>query len=190
MTDPEHLSLDELRAGLDRIRRAPVDSGPLEMIVRRPHTGERELPEQAELDPIEGLRGDNWSTRGSRHTSDGGAHPEMQLTVVCSRAIDLVAGSRARWAAAGDQLYVDMDLSAANMPPGTRLTLGSAIVEVTATPHTGCKKFVQRYGVDALRLFNSPEGRFLNLRGINSRVIRGGRIRVGDTVTRRPAGTG
>lgn len=178
--DPKHLSLSELEAGLDAIRNAPRDEGPLEMIVRRPAVGRREVLERADLDTGHGLDGDNWETRGSRMTPDGRAHPGMQLNIMGARAIALIAGDRSRWALAGDQLFIDLDLSGENLPAGTQLAIGTAVLEVTDVPHTGCRKFVERFGPDAQRFVNSPEGRRLNLRGINARVARSGTIRRGD----------
>lgn len=182
MTEIKHLTMAELEAGLADIRQSPKDEGVLAMIVRRPHLDERELLAEGELDPIEGLVGDSWRARGSSRTADGSAHPEMQLTMMNARVITLLAQSKARWPLAGDQLFVDLDLSAANLPPGTRLAVGSGVVEVTALPHTGCQKFVARFGAEAMKFVNSPLGRELNLRGINARVVQPGLIRVGDTV--------
>ncbi len=182
--DIRHLTLDELEAGLDEIRRAPADEGVVEMIVRRPGAGEREVLEEAELDTDSGLVGDNWKTRGSRGRKDGSAHPDAQLTLMRSRVAALLARERERWPLAGDQLYVDLDLSDENLPPGTRLALGTAVVEITALPHTGCVKFVEHFGPDAMRFVNSSEGKRLNLRGVNARIVRGGRVRVGERATR------
>jgi hypothetical protein len=169
----------ELEAGLDEIRQSPKDEGVLELIVRRPGMDEREILEEGELHPAEGLVGDSWSVRGSSRTPDGSAHPEMQLNIMNSRAIALVAQAKDRWQLAGDQLFLDLDLSAENLPAGTRLALGSAVIEVTAQPHTGCKKFVSRFGLDAMKFVNSPVGKELHLRGINARVVQPGAIRVG-----------
>lgn len=180
MDNAIHLTMAELEAGLDRIRDSPKQAGVLELIVRRPAVEEREVLEEGELDLVEGLVGDNWKTRGSSRTPDGSSHPDMQLNIMNSRVIALLAQSRERWKLAGDQLFLDLDLSAANLPPGTRLALGSAVIEVTNQPHTGCKKFVQRFGAEAMRFVNSPLGRELHLRGINARVARPGVIRVGD----------
>ncbi|HEX7183667.1 MAG TPA: MOSC domain-containing protein [Thermoanaerobaculia bacterium] len=180
MADTVHLTMEELEAGLDEILDSPKEEGVLKLIVRRPRIGEREVLQEAELDLVEGLAGDNWSTRGSSRTPDGSAHPDMQLNIMSSRVIALVAQNPGRWQLAGDQLFIDLDLSAANLPPGTRLTLGSAVVEVTSQPHTGCKKFVERFGADALKFVNSPVGRELRLRGLNARVVQPGVIRVGD----------
>jgi hypothetical protein len=175
-----HLTMEELEAGLDDIRRSPKNEGALELIVRRPSLGERESLTEGELDVAQGLVGDTWSTRGSRRSKDGLAHPEMQINVMNSRVIALVAQERERWHLAGDQLFVDLDLSGENLPPGTRLAVGSAVIEVTPEPHTGCEKFVSRFGVDAMKFVNSPLGRQLNLRGINAKVVQPGVIRVRD----------
>jgi hypothetical protein len=174
--------VSDFEAGLDTIRQAPADTGSVELIVRRPAVEEREVVDEAELDLVDGLVGDNWSTRGSRAMADGSANPKAQLTVMNSRLAELVAGPREDWPAAGDQLYVDFDLSKENVPAGTRLSVGSAVIEVTDEPHTGCAKFSARFGSDALRFINSPVGRELNLRGINARVVEPGRVQRGDAV--------
>ena len=154
----------------------------LELIACRPATGVREILNPGTLDLVVGLVGDNWKQRGSSSTADQSANFEMQLTVMNSRAAALVARDKSRWALAGDQLFMDFDLSTENLPPGSRLAIGSTVIEVTAPPHTGCKKFVARFGADAMLFVNSPVGRQLNLRGINSRIIQPGTIRVGDVV--------
>jgi hypothetical protein len=177
-----HLTSDELTAALDDLRAAPTDGGTVELVVRRPTKGEREVLQVGTLDPAEGLVGDNWSTRGSGRTADGSAHPEMQLNVINARLSTLVAVDPERRPLAGDQLHVDLDLSEHNLPPGTRLALGSAIIEVTAQPHTGCAQFVERFGRDAMRFVNSPIGRQLRLRGLNARVIVGGTVSPGDPI--------
>ena len=177
-----HLVTEELLAGLGAIRESPVDEGTLDLIVRRPQIGEREVLEEGVLDAARGLVGDNWASRGSSRTPDGRAHPDMQLNLMNSRVIALVAQDPARWPLAGDQLFVDLDLSEANMPAGTRLAIGSAVIEVTSQPHTGCDKFVSRFGLDAMKFVNSPVGRDLHLRGINARVVQPGTIRAGDRV--------
>jgi hypothetical protein len=177
-----HLSTSELEAGLDEIRRAPKDNGVLEMIVRRPQVGEREILPEGELDLSEGLVGDNWRKRGSKTTADGSAHPEMQLNLMNVRATALVAQSRERWHLAGDQLFVDLDLSEQNLPPGSQLAIGTAIIEVTPVPHNGCAKFVERFGADAMKFVNSPVGKELHLRGINAKVVKPGVVQVNDSI--------
>jgi hypothetical protein len=179
-----HRSHSELESGLDHVRAAPKDRGVLAMIVRRPQIGARDVLDEAELNVVEGLAGDTWRHRRSTRTADGSPHPDMQLNIIGARAVHLVAQDRSRWPLAGDQLVIDLDLSGANLPPGTRLAIGSAVIEVTEQPHTGCGKFVERFGVDAHRLVNSPVGRELNLRGINAKVVQPGTIRVGDVVTK------
>lgn len=179
-----HLTRAELEAGLEKALQSPKGEGVLELIVRRPAVNQREVLEIGELDLTAGLVGDTWSIRGSSRTDDGTAHPDMQLNIINSRVIDLIAQSRTRWPLAGDQLYVDLDISDANLPPATRLAIGSAVVEVTPQPHTGCAKFVERFGVDAMKFVNSPEGRGLRLRGLNAKVVQPGTIRAGDRVRR------
>ncbi len=184
MSAERHLTMAELEAGLAEIRRSPRDEGRLALIVCRPRTLEREILERGELDVELGLVGDNWQARGSSMTDDGAAHPEMQLNLMNARAIDLIAGDKSGWHVAGDQLFVDLDLSGENLPPGTRLAIGMAVIEVTAVPHTGCKKFTARFGLEAMKFVNSPVGRELNLRGINAKVVKGGTIAVGDVVNK------
>ncbi len=175
-----HLTWEELEAGVEAIRQSPKSEGKLELIVRRPQEGARDILQEGELNLIEGLAGDSWRFRPSSRTPDRSPHPEMQLNVMNSRAAQLLAQDKERWQLAGDQLFIDLDLSGENLPPGTRLMIGSAVIEVTAQPHTGCKKFVERFGLDAMKFVNSPVGRNLNLRGINAKVVRGGVIRLGD----------
>ena len=180
--DPKHLTTEQLEAGLDDIRRSPKDAGVLQLIVRRPQVDVREVLEEGKLDLAEGLAGDTWATRGSSRSHRGSAHPDMQLNIMNARAIALVAQSKDRWALAGDQLYIDLDLSEDNVPPGTRLAVGSALIEITDQPHTGCGKFAARFGPDAVKFVNSPAGKRLRLRGVNAKVARSGVIRVGDLV--------
>ena len=171
--------MQELQAGLDEIRRAPRDRGVLRLIVRRSRVNAREVLEEGQLDLALGLVGDSWST------GRGPAHQDRQLNVMNARAIALVAQSTDRWALAGDQLYIDLDLSADNVPPGTRVALGSAVIEVTEQPHTGCGKFAARFGADAVTFVNSREGKQLRLRGLNAKVVVPGVIRVGDMARKR-----
>ena len=177
----EHLTAAELEAGLDHIRRSPADDGRVELIVRRPEVDQREVLEEGELDVEIGLVGDTWRARSSNRTDDGSAHPDMQLNVMNARCVALLAQVPERRQLAGDQLYLDLDLSGANLPPGTRLALGSAVIEVTDQPHTGCAKFSSRFGVEALRFVNSDVGKELHLRGINAKVVQSGVVRTGDT---------
>ena len=186
--DVRHLTTEELKAGMERVRLSPKDEGVLELIVRRPRVDEREVLEEGRLSLVEGLVGDSWKERGSSRTPDGSPHPDMQLNVMNARVLALVAQDRERWRLAGDQLIIDLDLSDENLPAGTRLSLGSAVIEVTDQPHTGCHKFVARFGLDAMRFVNSPAGKRLRLRGLNARVVRPGVIRAGDVVRKLQAG--
>jgi hypothetical protein len=171
---PIHASHAELLAGLAAVAASPREQGTLEMIVCRPARGERQVVIQGELDADEGLVGDRWA-RGRRRRAN-------QLTLMNARLAALVARSSERWPLAGDQLYVDLDLSDEHLPPGTRVAVGSAVVEISAEPHTGCRLFAERFGRAALELVNSSEGRRLNLRGVNAWVTAPGTVRVGDAV--------
>jgi len=182
----KHMTMAELEAALAAAGQSPADNGPLEMIVRRPSDEQRQVVDQAQLDPGEGLVGDNWLARGSRHTGDGRANPDMQITIMNSRIIALLAGDRQRWPLAGDQLYADLDISPENMPVGQRFTIGDALLEITGVAHTGCSKFTERYGDDAIRFVNSPEGRAARRRGVYARVIRPGLIKTGDRIKKTP----
>lgn len=186
---PRHLGTAELEVALPHLRAAPADVGVLDLIVRRPAPFEREVLHLGELTLDEGLAGDTWSQRGSRRTADGGPHPDMQLNLIGARTTRLLGGDDPEVRAlAGDQLHVDLDLSAANLPPGTRLAIGDggAVIEVTAEPHTGCPKFAARYGAEALRFVNIGAGKELRLRGINAKVVVPGPIRAGDEVRKLP----
>lgn len=182
MLEVQHRSFEELEAGLETIRQAPRDVGVLKLIVRRPQDETREVLAEGQLDLTLGLVGDNWKARGSSRTPDGTAHPDQQLTLMNWRVIALLSPDANRWPLAGDQLFVDFDLSEDNVPPGTRLAIGSAVIEITAPPHLGCKKFSTRFGPDAVKFVNSPEGKQLHLRGVNAKVVQSAVIRTGDSV--------
>jgi hypothetical protein len=172
----------EYDARLEQIGPSPVDGGKVELIVRRPGVDQREVLEQAELTLEDGLRGDSWRARGHKRMPDGSANPEAQVTLMNSRIIQLVAQDPARWPLAGDQLFVDLDLSIENLPPGQRLAIGTAVIEISQAPHTGCAKFTDRFGGNATRFVNSPEGRRQRRRGANARVIQPGTIKQGDVI--------
>jgi hypothetical protein len=179
---PEPQTLETLSRQLPHIQQSPKIEGTLALIVRRPQVDAREVLPEGELNLAEGLAGDTWNRRSSSRTPDGSPHPDMQLNLMNVRVIEAIAGRIKRWPLAGDQLFVDLDLSQANVPPGTRLSIGNATIEITPQPHRGCDKFAARFGVDALKFVNSPEGRLLGLRGVNAKVIRPGRVRTGDVV--------
>lgn len=190
MPDPRsalHLSRARLIAGLDHVRASPRDGGRLVLLVSRPATGERELPAEAVLDQAGGLAGDNWLARGSRRTPDGAADPLRQVTVMNARVAELVAGRPDRMPLAGDQLYLDLDLSVDNLPAGSLLAVGQAVLQVTEPPHLGCAKFMDRFGTEAMRFVNSRLGRQLRMRGMNTRVLVAGTVRLGDLAAKIPA---
>lgn len=184
-----HRTLAEIQDGLHLVRQAPRGTGTLELAVRRPDTDVREVLAQAELDLVAGLVGDSWSKRPSSRTPDHTPHPDMQLNVMNARFVELIAGpDRDAWALAGDQLYVDFDLSFETLPAGSRLAIGDeAVIEVTDQPHTGCAKFAARFGRDAHKFVWTDEAKSLRLRGLNARVVVPGTIRPGDTVRLLPA---
>jgi hypothetical protein len=170
----KHLTTEEIEAEMSSVIESPLDNGVLNLIVRRPQEDEREVLETGELDTEKGLVGDDWLT------DDGNF--DAQLAIMNSRIIDLLAQAKERWKLAGDQLFIDLTLTDANLPAGTRLAIGSAIIEVTPKPHNGCKKFVARFGLDAMLFVNSPVGKQYHLRGIYARVVQSGTIRQGDAV--------
>jgi len=167
---------------LGAVRAAPRGVGRVELIVRRPAVDLREVLSEAEIDATVGLVGDGWFERGSSRTPDGRANPDSQLTLISTRVLRAIEGDQSRWPLAGDQFYVYFDLSQNALSPGSLLEVGSAMIEVSDHPHTGCAKFSARFGSDALRWVNSPVGRELRMRGMNTRVVRGGRVRAGDAV--------
>jgi hypothetical protein len=181
---PRHLPLDELHAGLDHIRAAPKGEGRLEAIVARPAHGERLDLASAEISFAGGVAGDHWAKGCWKSLADGRPDPDVQICIMNARCIGLIAGERANWPPAGDNLFIDMDLTPENMPPGTRLSIGEAVIEITAIPHNGCESFIARYGRDACVFVNTGEGKRMRLRGIYARVVKDGRVSVGDRVAK------
>lgn len=179
---PQHLTLAELQAGLPEIRQSPADQGTLKAIVIRPKSDERESLPECQLSSELGVHGDNWALGCWMSLPDGKPHPDVQVAIVNARAIDLIAQDPDRWSLAGDNLYVDMDISSDNLPPGQQLAIGTALLEITEIPHNGCAKFADRFGADAVRFVNSEEGKRLHLRGIYARVVRSGVVSVGDAI--------
>ena len=176
-----HKTLAELETLLDGILDAPKDSGPIEMIVRRPGENEREVVSSGELSIERGLVGDSWIDRVDEN---GDPYLPAQLTLMNARVADAVAGSRERWPLAGDQIYVDMDISQENLPAGSRIRVGEAVVEISEVPHTGCAKFSGRFGREALRFVNVGPGRDNRFRGVNAFVVEGGSFALGDKITK------
>jgi hypothetical protein len=172
----------EIAARLNEMDASPADNGTVEMIVSRPDIGERDVLQEGKFHVDRGLLGDNWFARGSRHTDDGSARPGTQVAIMNSRVIAAIEPQRERWPLAGDQLFLDFDLSAENLPAGQRLQIGEAVLEISKIPHNGCSKFSQRFGKDATHFVNSREGRAARRRGVNARVVKTGVVRVGDSV--------
>jgi hypothetical protein len=172
------LSAADYESRLDYIRAAPQDWGTVAMIVRRPAVGEREVLLEGELDTTVGLIGDSWSQRVK-------VDPDAQLNVMSARAVEVLAPDDVeKRALAGDQLFLDIDLTDENLPIGSRLQIGAAVIEITPKPHTGCAKFAARFGPEATRFVNTGEGKRLHLRGVCAKVITGGIVRVGDPITK------
>ena len=182
----DHPTKEQLEAGLGHVLQSPKDNGPLVKLVRRPDVNRREVVSEGELDVDLGLSGDNWKVRANPTTPDGKADPVAQVTVMNARFLSLIAQSEERWELSGDQLLIDLDLSIENLPPGTRLRVGSAVIELSKKPHTGCAKFAARFGQDALQFVSTPEGRARRLRGANAKVVQSGAIRVGDEAVKLP----
>lgn len=180
----QHLTMDQLKAGLPDILASPADNGSVEAIVVRPRENERLDVASRKVSLAGGLEGDHWAKGCWKTTADGAPHPDVQICIMNARCINLIAGERANWPAAGDNLFVDLDITPANMPPGQRLKVGSAVIEITDTPHKGCAKFVERYGRDATAFVNVGDGDTYKLRGIYARVVEDGTISVGDTLTK------
>ena len=179
---PRHLTLEELQAGLPDILASPAEEGVLLGIVIRPEQGGRRELQSCEISLAGGVHGDRWAKGCWMRTEDGRPHPDVQICIMNARCIDLIARERSNWSPAGDNLFVDMDLAVSNLPPGRRLSLGSAVIEITGTPHDGCGAFARRYGRDARQFVNSVEGKQNRLRGVYARVVQDGEISVGDRV--------
>jgi MOSC domain-containing protein YiiM len=180
----DHLTFDELMAGLPHIASSPTHDGMLKAIVIRPRKGERQSLAQCELSPEGGVHGDNWVNECWLTLPDGASHPDVQVSLINARAIQLLAGEEDRWSLAGDNLIVDFNLHVDNVPPGQRLQIGSVVLEMSAQPHKGCKKITQLFGDGAFPFLNSKEGKDLQLRGIYAKVIEGGTVQVDDIITK------
>lgn len=179
----DHRPLSHLESQLPHLRSAPRDAGVLALVVRRPGPRKREILAVGTLHPENGLVGDDWAARGRRRGRTTASYAARSITVMSHRMVSLLADTDEDRAWAGDQLYVDLDLSVDNLPAGSRLGVGAdAVIEVSKYPHTGCAKFVERYGADATHFVNTVEGRALRLRGLNGTVTAAGTVRPGDPV--------
>jgi MOSC domain-containing protein YiiM len=177
-----YLTGAELNQGLEHIQNSPNDDGILQMIVIRPATNERVALEKCPISSKFGVHGDNWAIKCWKTLPDGSPHPEVQIAITNSRCIALLARDKSRMPLAGDNLYVDLNLSDDNLRAGQKLAIGSAIIEITAHAHNGCAKFKARYGPDAVQFVNSPIGKKLHLRGIYAKVVQDGVVQVGDRI--------
>jgi hypothetical protein len=184
MSNELHLSLEELQSHLDSIKQSPQDDGILKAIVIRPVSNERVGMESSVVTPDGGVHGDRWAKQAWLNLPEEELEPKAQITVMNSRAAEVIARNRARWPLAGDNLYVDLDLSEDNLQAGQQLSIGSAVFEITPQPHNGCGKFEQRFGAEALKWVNSEEGKHHHLRGIYIKVVKAGVINVDDTITK------
>lgn len=179
MTTPAFKTMDQLISAIAQVKQAPRDQGTVELLVCRPEQGQRKVLQQAELDTDQGLLGDNWFARGHKK---GPANTDMQINIMNVRVIAALSDDKTRWPLAGDQLYVDFDISKQNLPAGSHIQVGSAVLEVTHEPHLGCQKFSERFGKNAVMWVNSDEGKALNLRGINAKVIKSGEVSTGGSI--------
>lgn len=178
----KYLTTEQIEAGLSHILASPQDQGTLEAIVIRPEENERELRKLVYLTPECGVEGDRWATSSSLRLADGRPDPRVQVSLMNFRILRMIAGDEDRMCLAGDNLIVDLDLREANVPVGQKLAIGEAVVQVTEVPHTGCKKFANRYGEDATRFINAAERKSLHLRGLYARVLQAGTVQVGDVI--------
>jgi len=184
MNQARHLTESEIMAGLEEVKKSPQDHGSLDAIVIRPASDDRISLEQCRLSLEGGTEGDAWANGCWLTLPDGRPHPDVQICIMNSRMIDLVAGDKDRWELAGDNLFVDLDLSRKNLRAGQLLSIGECVIEITEQSHNGCSKFSQRFGPSALKVVNSPIGKELRLRGIYAKVVKAGDVRVGNEITK------
>jgi MOSC domain-containing protein YiiM len=184
MSQVTHLTEQEITDGLAQVLKSPQNSGVLKAIVIRPGHEERRSLQECRLSPEGGTEGDAWARGCWLQLPDGSPDPDVQICIMNSRMIDLVAGNKARWELAGDNLFVDLDLSRENLPSGQLLSIGDCVIEITEQAHNGCSKFSQRFGAPALKVVNSPAGKQLRLRGVYAKVIEAGVVRLEDLVTK------
>jgi MOSC domain-containing protein YiiM len=171
-----HLTPEQLELGLPGVLSSPQDDGVIEMLIVRPNEDERLTPDKVEVSALLGVHGDHWS-KGKYSEM-----PDIQIAIINARLLDLVSGGRDRWPLAGDNIVADLDLSQTSLVPGQKLRAGTAVLEITDTPHEGCKKFASRFGPAALRFVNVGPAKDLRLRGVYARVLQDGLISVGDRI--------
>lgn len=186
--NPQHVTAEQLAAGIAELCDSPREQGRVDLVVVRPMQGKRQCLERVLISLEAGVVGDRWLTTSWKKLANGSAHPAVQVTLMNARCIRLIAGEPTNWAIAGDNLFVDLDLSRENLPTGARLKIGECILQITSVAHNGCWKFKDRFGEAAVKFVNSPEGKKLRLRGVHARVVQGGEVAVGDCIERLPPG--
>lgn len=173
--DPSrYATLEHLERRLAALPEAPRNHGLVGLLVRRGEGGLREMPDRARLTPDGGVPGDAWGRQKEPSL-------EAQIAVMQIDVAELITNGQPL-TLFGDGLFLALDLSAANLPPGSRVRAGAATLEVTPKSHNGCRKFLSRFGADALRFVSKPDLRHRNLRGIYMRVVEGGEVATGDPV--------
>ena len=178
----KHLTLTEIEAGMDWVLAAPDTVGRVEALVVRPAVDQRVSHTQVMFSPEQGVTGDNWLTSCWKKLPGGESDPEVQVAIMSARMIEVLTRDKSRWPLAGDQLFVDFDLSVVNLAVGNRLQVGAAVLEITAEPHRGCRKFSQRFGAEAKAFVNSKQGDAYRLRGVYAKIVSAGEVRVGDDI--------
>lgn len=172
----------EIDQRLSSVLDSPKDQGTVEMIVVRPFKNQRKTLIHVLFSPEAGVTGDNWKTQCWKKLNDGQSDPDVQVAIMNARMIDMLTDDKAHWPLAGDQLFVDFDLSVTNLSPGDQLQIGDAVLQITAEPHRGCSKFKQRFGELAMHCVNSAQGDAHRLRGIYAKIISAGNVSVGDVI--------
>lgn len=181
---PNKLALTEIETRLNWVMSAPTDTGHVSALVVRPVKNQREPLDKVMFSPQLGVNGDNWSTNCWKKLPDGKSDPEVQVAIMNARMIEVLTQDKALWPLAGDQLFVDFDLSVANLRAGDHLQVGAAVLQITAEPHRGCGKFKQRFGEDALAFVNSERGDAHRLRGVYAKIISAGEVCVNDAISK------
>jgi hypothetical protein len=178
----QHLTIAELEAGLPPIQDAPRDHGVVRGIVIRPASDQRLSLTRCDFSLAGGVHGDAWARGCWKSLPDGRPDPDVQVAIMNSRAIALIARDPGCSPLAGDNLFADFNLSRESLFAGQQLAVGTVILEITDVPHNGCSKFAERFGADAVKFVNSEAGKRLRLRGVYARVVQDGTVSVGDVI--------
>ena len=180
----DYIASSEIEARFEWVLEAPADAGRVESLVIRPAVNQREPLQRVMFSPQQGVEGDNWLSSCWKKLPSGESDPDVQVAIMNARMIEVLTNDKSRWPLAGDQLFVDFDLSVGNLAVGDRLQVGAAVLEITAEPHRGCSKFKKRFGQDALTFVNSPQGDVHRLRGVYAKIVSAGEVCVGDSVSK------